>query len=1036
MASIKIKIFKLQELFRDYFSSCFSSRKKTFKFIALLIFTTLFLMQSFIILFNNSFYNNFSDDILQYYTIIIDFVASIKDGSISFFNLNNYFGASFFSDIYYIPLDIFTFITFGLSYIMPTEIAYSITEMIKIFIGVMALAYYFNLKGMKNRTIFWMSIFYFVSGGMVSFMAFPAFLSIFFYAPLALIVIHFFFIKKRWMVPLFAFIVVMYDFYLAYMLLAFTSFAFLIEYFKYEKFKFFSLLKEGILFLGSLILGVLMASVILLPSITFILEETYRAQASFNAWIVNIGSYELKLFQPNIYIRYLAKIFAEQRPVGFYGFENDYGLEHISLYITIFGFVYMSYIFFMKDKISRVYKISFIIAIIFMFFPIFSYLFSGTLDKPYTRWINLLPILQITALAHVFNEKGFEKVKMKYLTIIISFLLLLSGFLVYYYIKKLQIDVHYAGREAMTADTVLIGVSAIYLIILLVFGWLKKYTVIKWFIWIEVVVAVGYIYSGPLAFSNKIDTFDTMHEINHFLKDNLEQDEFYRVYVDISRFKVEDTNFNRMTVFPTNTTIFHSWTDSETNAISKMIFNSNEYQSKSRMNYFGYYINHFLGYKYILVDNDYQYNFGQEYFTLISSDGIFSLYEMNYSSNFRVFDTYFNSDDSDLIDNNALKDLSSSLIKQKAFLMAAIIDADKEYDMSQYDLNYLDSPYDQALKSLSPYRTISGVTEITTGFDEFGNQDNIEREFYLYDEETIDIIFDTGALYIKFLSSTNSISDLEKYSVFMEFENGNRQLCQIYDLNDGENEYNIPYQIKCEFWSRPVKIYIEKNDNLPIAPVLKVRAENAIDSAAYLEYDLSQLNLANEQGHILFDMSLDKAFERVFVVDEFGDSYECLDGYYYYNTKPNKIYLYKTSGMYDYSDLFNLRLRYIIEESINVDELLSQDQFLDKQLIIKDSRIELKYKNVKATDKDQIVVIPIAYSDDWKFTSSNEYDTISVSGGFLGIIIPKGTIDIDINMTFMPKNLDLGVYVTLGATAIYLLVFVTPILIKKKKRGL
>jgi len=569
-----------------------------------------------------------------------------------------------------------------------------------------------------------------------------------------------------------------------------------------------------------------------------------------------------------------------------------------------------------------------------------------------------------------------------------------------------------------------------------VFGWLKKYTVIKWFIWIEVVVAVGYIYSGPLAFSNKIDTFDTMHEINHFLKDNLEQDEFYRVYVDISRFKVEDTNFNRMTVFPTNTTIFHSWTDSETNAISKMIFNSNEYQSKSRMNYFGYYINHFLGYKYILVDNDYQYNFGQEYFTLISSDGIFSFYEMNYSSNFRVFDTYFNSDDSDLIDNNALKDLSSSLIKQKAFLMAAIIDADKEYDMSQYDLNYLDSPYDQALKSLSPYRTISGVTEITTGFDEFGNQDNIEREFYLYDEETIDIIFDTGALYIKFLSSTNSISDLKKYSVFMEFENGNRQLCQIYDLNDGENEYNIPYQIKCEFWSRPVKIYIEKNDNLPIAPVLKVRAENAIDSAAYLEYDLSQLNLANEQGHILFDMSLDKAFERVFVVDEFGDSYECLDGYYYYNTKPNKIYLYKTSGMYDYSDLFNLRLRYIIEESINVDELLSQDQFLDKQLIIKDSRIELKYKNVKATDKDQIVVIPIAYSDDWKFTSSNEYDTISVSGGFLGIIIPKGTIDIDINMTFMPKNLDLGVYVTLGATAIYLLVFVTPILIKKKKRGL
>ena len=136
-----------------------------------------------------------------------------------------------------------------------------------------------------------------------------------------------------------------------------------------------------------------MAGVIAYPSIVYILEETY------------------------IYIRFIAKIFTEQKPIGFYGFENSYATEHISLYISIIGFSYMSYVLFMKDKISRIYKIAMLFALIFMFFPIFSYVFSGTTDSPYTRWINMLPIFQVMILAHVFDKFGFEKVKMKYMTI-------------------------------------------------------------------------------------------------------------------------------------------------------------------------------------------------------------------------------------------------------------------------------------------------------------------------------------------------------------------------------------------------------------------------------------------------------------------------------------------------------------------------------------------------------------------------------------------------------------------------------------------
>ncbi|MDD4987909.1 MAG: hypothetical protein PHS68_03345, partial [Candidatus Izemoplasmatales bacterium] len=73
------------------------SRKKTLWMLALVVLTVLFGVQILIILVRNSFYNNFSDDILQYYTIIVDFIRQLKDGSISLFNLNNYLGASIFS---------------------------------------------------------------------------------------------------------------------------------------------------------------------------------------------------------------------------------------------------------------------------------------------------------------------------------------------------------------------------------------------------------------------------------------------------------------------------------------------------------------------------------------------------------------------------------------------------------------------------------------------------------------------------------------------------------------------------------------------------------------------------------------------------------------------------------------------------------------------------------------------------------------------------------------------------------------------------
>ncbi len=1013
MSKIKAIINNIKIKFSGFIEKTFSSKKSTFKFLALFVFTILFLLEISMILINNSFYNNASDDVLQYYTIIVDFIAGLKDGSISWFNLNNYFGASFFSDIYYIPIDIFTTITFSLSYLMPTEVAYSVTELIKIFIGVMAFAYYLSLNGMKNRTIFWMGIVYFIGGGTVSFMAFPVFLSLTVYMPIALLVIHYFFHKKRWIVPLFAFASIFYDFYLGYTILAFISFAYLIEYFKKPNFKFLQFIKDSVIFFMLILLGVVMSAVVAYPSIIYILEETYRSTGTFNAWIINIGSYELKLFQPNIYIRFVAKIFTEQKPIGFYGFENDYATEHISLYISIIGFAYMSYVFFMRDKISRIYKGAIIIGMLFMIFPLFSYVFSGTMDAPYTRWINMLPIFQVMILAHVFDKFGFEKVKMKYMTIIITFLLIVVGALIYYYIYRINHIVepaYLASKEIIIADTVLLCVSALYLLIFLIFGWFKKWTVVKLFFWIEFIVAIGYIYSGPLSIRNKINTFENAHQIERFLDSNLNTDEFYRVYIDIDNLGVEDTNFNRMMSYATNTSIFHSWTDAETNEISKLLYGVNEYQSKDKMNNFGYYLNHFLGFKYVLVDAKSNYGLSPEIFELIASDSNYKLYEMNEASGFKVYESYMT-----YTNFISYRSSNSDLATEKLLLFSALLDSER-YAVEDYNLEYNIPANDNLEGSIPIYTTLSQSTLV----DVPGITDNTVRTFYKFTNEVLDITFPAGAVYFKVGGLT--VSDYGE--VYMEFADNSTQSCVI--------QPDQPHQVKCgDFGQTPIAIYIENTEGVYYAPVLKMRQEAAINRAAYLVFDLSGMSLDDNIDITKFHFNTSHDIEKAFVLDEQGNEYNLIDGFYSSNLKPDKLYVFKTNQLYEYTNIFSLIMKYSYDDLENVTTLLDKDFTENEYLSIKNGKINLNYTNLSDSAYDQMIMIPVAYSDDWKFIGDTTYETLSINGGFLGIVIPNGTEEISISMKFIPKGLDIGALASLGGVLIYLGIFI-PYWKKKK----
>jgi len=131
--------------------------------------------------------------------------------------------------------------------------------------------------------------------------------------------------------------------------------------------------------------------------------------------------------------------------------------------------------------------------------------------------------------------------------------------------------------------------------------------------------------------------------------------------------------------------------------------------------------------------------------------------------------------------------------------------------------------------------------------------------------------------------------------------------------------------------------------------------------------------------------------------------------------------------------LFNLSLKYAYDD-LSFYEENAHSQVADNQyLTIERGKIHLSYERTSDSEYDQLVVIPVAYSEEWKITSGQNYETVSASGGFLGILVPYGVDSIDLEMQFTPKGLDKGLLGTLGGTALYALIFIPSIIIERKK---
>lgn len=490
MGKTLIKKNKTKDFFSNFFNKVFSSNKNAILFLGLSLFIVMAIYFIYILFGKNNFYNNWSDDSLQYYPIMCDFIADLKSGNFSFYSMENYLGASFFSDTYYIPLDFFTLIIYLLSFLMNTEIAMSIVEILKLILGSVVFSVYLSLRGSKPKTSALLGLMYFSCAGITCFSAFCSFTSLAFYLPFSLIIIHYFLKGKWYFVPPYAMLLVFFNFYLAYTVYAFMAFACLFALI-IEKRKFHKIILDTLVFILLVVFGLFMSMCVFYPSIEFILKSTSRnviKEGSFASLVLMFKGYiEILLtaitsffkfiilsftqakgffgstefiqnsfiqvkhlyltlnrsrtidgvlvhpafFNIEQYFRMMATTYTPLTPTSFYGYQGSYFVEHTSFYITGFGLLLSTLVWSLNDHRSKVYKAMIIFILFLCSLPLFSYILSANFEVLYTRWMNVIDIPLLLIGAHILDVKEEKEIKPKFAlmgVIILYYFVVYSGY--------------------------------------------------------------------------------------------------------------------------------------------------------------------------------------------------------------------------------------------------------------------------------------------------------------------------------------------------------------------------------------------------------------------------------------------------------------------------------------------------------------------------------------------------------------------------------------------------------------------------------
>ena len=916
-----------------------NSTKRTITYLAMIMAIFLIFFAIYMAIDSDAYYTCCSDDLLQYFKIGEDFSTKIKSGKLSFYSFNNYLGASYFSDTYYVPLDIFTIITFILSIFMNFEVAFGLTEMIKLFVGTLMFAYFLYLRKCSNKAIFVTSLIYFVCGYNSVMMAFSAFFSLVFYYPFSVVCLEKYKKGNKLLLPLCSAMLLFYNFYLGACTMLFMGVWFIVSYFldnrmdtivnrinninpscKHIKLKACLIYLrngfiQGIICALYMIVGILIASIILIPSISYFLHDSYPRTDTYYKWSFNSKQGFEKTTAIEMYARILGNLFSPTYSTDFYGFINDYITDHNSLYITITGLIILLYIFKLKDRDSKIYKIILVLEVVMLMFPIFYMLFSLN-GAPYTRWFGMLNMFNLIIVAHVITKTDFNFKLLSFKSLLTNAITIVCILLVInYYLEKIygvNIIGFLSGKERkindrlteLAIDVIMMIVAIAIIIILSATSFNKltrKFNIMPYVLAVELLIGFIWMF-GPKSYNYYTLYYSNRkEELNSYMNTYLESpydSSFSRTTIKsyITDDWVNSSNYSRTNLYLSDLRTFHSFYDCNANELSRIYYDKPSYSdeqrnSKSVLNFYSFFLHQTLSNRYVVVDSgEYNYYLPSEYFTLINDDECFASYENKNYTPFMIYDKMIEKDEYSVFD--------TQLTRQ------------------QLPLNYVCLDNDES-------------------------------------------ILDTEAIHI------------QNYTKNYFFESA-----EI----DEENNM-VGYTIKNNVTGVPTKgvmhFYFNGSDG----------AKTVSFSEVLLEYS---------------DGRKENAFSQ----------------YAFYEEIPEKIWIYMDQDFKDLHDSEKtLKIEYTnyneYEKFVN-----RMNNYHNLSLKMDGSKLHLSYE--RDNDEVNIVVVPVTYNECW--TNNKDYKMVKTYGGLTGIVIPKGSNNVDLVLEYKPRYLNGSAMLSICGVMIYALI--------------
>lgn len=926
-----------------------SNNKNTMLFITITCFFVLAIYQTILFCYG-TYFNSNSDDFLQYSPILVQYINYFKEGKLSFYNFTNNLGASSLADIYYVPLDIFTLLVFLLSFVMDGIIAFSIINLCKVLFGVVVFSYFLQRKSYKNSIVILLSMMYFAFGGIWVLATYPTYFSLFFYLPLCLLVLDYFVKGKKWLLPLYCCELVFYNFYNAYTLFIFMLGVYVVIQIRDNYSTFKNLLKKIVSFGLHIVLGVLMSMAILLPSVLYILNYSNRT-----------GEEIVFVFNLNVYFKMIYKLFVYESGVSVFGMMGDYVYHQFSYYVGIMGMAILMLLFFMKDRVSKIYKRSLMVIGFMMIIPLFSMIFSGV-GIAYTRWFNFINIILIYMIGHVlenFNFKEDNRCIFRKIIIIIS-ILYLVGFalnIVFVFSKNDSYILNYNMLQMLIIFILFGIIMALYFL----FYFANKKDLLYSVFVIEMCIAI--IINFSIAFNGKkLENIKNYNSINEVLDSlSIDDNSLERVYVigDVSN----TFNFSRYTDVLVNENTFHSFMTKYMYHY-KDLYNGGEYLYTYDLNRFNPNNSRLMDYKYVVVDKNNAEN-SLSFLDYYGEMNGYIIYENKNYNPFYVYENYYK--ESHVIELNE----NSSYLDLERKLFEGVILENGEYNLNEIDFNYDDS--------------------IVTKYDVKNNAHIVKVSENIYE---LDLVKYNSFGY----EGKIIFNGIEKIDNIVSIKKDDEKVC--------DNSLGV---YKCEFNSDVSKIVITTEEDIRNLNYL-VSVE--IDDSKYAILLINNENLSYEYLNFYYD-------DWKSVILKNGENERlCLNGLCKVkNFEFNHILLSIGDGEIYSEDNYTFEYYF---DSLDKYNLNKEDKFAsNKSLIYNKETINVSYKRESISDKDQVIVLPITYSDEWILNDNENYKIVRANGGYLGVLVENGIDEVNVSLSFRPNGIKLGLIGSFGGFGVY-----------------